>query len=34
MQPDDMLRTWLPAGVKGYEQMMDAFLRMTGARRD
>lgn len=34
MQPDEMLRTWLPANLKGYEQMMDAFLRMSGARRD
>jgi hypothetical protein len=34
MQPDEMLRTWLPANLKGYEQMMDAFLRMSGAKRD
>ncbi len=34
MQPDEMLRTWLPANLKGYEQMMDAFLRMSGAKRE
>lgn len=34
MQPDELLRTWLPANFKGYEQMMDAFLRMSGAKRD
>lgn len=34
MQPDEMLRTWLPANMKGFEQMMDAFLRMSGAKRE
>lgn len=34
MQPDEMLRVWLPANLKGYEQMMDAFMRMSGAKRD
>lgn len=34
MQPEEMLRTWLPANLKGYEQMMDAFLRMSGSRRE
>lgn len=32
MQPDEMLRVWLPANLKGMEQIYDAFLRMsTGA---
>lgn len=32
MQPDEMLLVWLPANLKGMEQIYDAFLRMsTGA---
>lgn len=31
MQPDEMLRVWLPANLKGMEQMYDAFLRMSTA---
>ena len=32
MQPDEMMRVWLPANLKGMEQIYDAFLRMsTGA---
>jgi hypothetical protein len=34
MQPEELLRTWLPANVKGFEQMYDTFLRMGGAKRD
>ncbi len=34
MQPEEMLRVWLPANLKGYEQMIDAFMRMSGAKRD
>lgn len=36
MQPDEMLRVWLPANLKGMEQMYDAFLRMStgAAKRD
>ena len=34
MQPDEMLRVWLPANLKGMEQMFEAFLRMgTGAAK-
>jgi hypothetical protein len=28
MEPGEMLRTWLPANLKGFEQMLDAFARM------
>jgi hypothetical protein len=28
MEPAEMLRTWLPANLKGMEQMFDAFSRM------
>ena len=28
MEPAEMLRTWLPANLKGFEQMFDAFARM------
>jgi len=34
MQPDELLKLWLPANLKGYEQMADAFLRMGGGKRD
>jgi hypothetical protein len=34
MQPEELLRVWMPANLKGFEQMMDAFLRMGGAKRD
>lgn len=33
MQPDELLRMWLPATFKGYEQMIDAFARLSGAKR-
>jgi hypothetical protein len=29
MEPAEMLRTWLPANLKGFEQMFDAFARMS-----
>ena len=28
MEPAEMLRTWLPANLTGFEQMFDAFSRM------
>jgi len=34
MQPDELLRMWLPANLKGYDQIMEAFMRMGGARRE
>lgn len=34
MQPEEMLRTWLPANLKSFEQMYDAFLRMSSPKRD
>lgn len=34
MQPEEMLKVWLPANLKSFEQMYDAFLRMGGAKRD
>jgi hypothetical protein len=35
MEPEAMLRTWLPATLKGFEQMQDIFMsHMTGARRE
>lgn len=34
MQPEEMMRTWLPANLKSMEQMYDAFIRMsTGATK-
>ena len=36
MQPEEMMRTWLPANLKGMEQFYEAFLRMGtgGTKRD
>jgi hypothetical protein len=34
MEPEAMLRTWLPATLKGFEQMQEIFMsQMTGAKR-
>jgi hypothetical protein len=35
MEPEAMLRTWLPATLKGFEQMQDIFMsHITGAKRE
>jgi hypothetical protein len=35
MEPEAMLRTWLPATLKGFEQMQEIFMsKMTGAKRE
>jgi hypothetical protein len=35
MEPEAMLKTWLPATLKGFEQMHDIFMsHMTGAKRE
>ena len=34
MEPAEMLKTWLPANLKGFEQVFDAFARMGGAKRE
>jgi hypothetical protein len=34
MEPEAMLRTWLPATLKGFEQFQEMFMsRMTGAKQ-
>ena len=34
MEPEAMLRTWLPATHKGFEQMQEIFMsQMTGAKK-
>ena len=34
MEPETMLRTWLPATLKGFEQMQEIFMaQMTGAKK-
>jgi hypothetical protein len=30
LEPEAMLRTWLPAGLKGFEQLQEMFLAQTG----
>jgi Family of unknown function (DUF6489) len=30
MSPEEMIRTWLPAGLAGLEQMQQLFTRMAG----
>ena len=35
MEPDAMLRTWLPATMKGFDQMQEIFMsQMTGTKRE
>jgi Family of unknown function (DUF6489) len=35
MEPEAMLRTWLPATLKSFEQMQEIFMnQMTGAKRE
>ena len=34
MEPEAMLRTWLPATLKGFEQIQEIFMsQMTGTRK-
>ena len=34
MEPEAMLRTWLPATLKGFEQMQEIFMsQMTGTKK-
>lgn len=35
MEPEAMIRTWLPATMKGFEQLQEMFLsQMTGGKRE
>jgi hypothetical protein len=35
MEPEAMLRNWLPATLKGFEQMQEIFMsQMTGTKRE
>jgi hypothetical protein len=35
MEPEAMLRTWLPATLKGFEQMQEIFMsQMTKTKRE
>ena len=35
MEPETMLRTWLPATLKGFEQLQQIFMsQMIGAKRE
>ena len=35
MEPEAMLRTWLPATLKGFEQLQEIFMsQMTGTQRE
>ncbi len=34
MEPEAMLRTWLPATLKGFEQLQEIFMsQMTGTKK-
>jgi hypothetical protein len=34
MEPETMLRTWLPATLKGFEQIQEMFMsQMTGTKK-
>ena len=32
LDPETMLKTWLPAGLKGFEQLQEMFLNQMGGR--
>ena len=32
LDPETMLRTWLPAGLKGFEQLQEMFLNQMAGR--
>lgn len=32
LDPEAMLKTWLPAGLKGFEQLQEAFFSQMGGR--
>ena len=32
LDPETMLKTWLPAGLKGFEQLQEMFLNRTSGR--
>src|SRR5260370_33059102 len=32
LDPETMLKTWLPAGLKGFEQLQEMFLSQMGCR--
>lgn len=34
IDPQEMMRTWLTPNLKGFEQMMDAFSRMSRPKPD
>jgi hypothetical protein len=34
MAPDEMMRAWMPAGLAGFEQMQEFFLRMGARKRE
>jgi hypothetical protein len=34
MEPEEMMRLWLPASVKGIEQLQEMFARFAGGKRD
>jgi len=34
MEPDEMLRTWLPPSVKGFEQLQKIFSQMARPKRE
>lgn len=33
LDPETMLKTWLPAGLKGFEQLQEIFLDQMSGRR-
>jgi hypothetical protein len=33
MDPEEMMRLWLPASIKGFEQFQEMFLKLAGGKR-
>ena len=34
MQPEEMMKLWLPASMKGFDQMQEFFSQMAGNKRE
>lgn len=32
LDPETLLKTWMPAGLKGFEQLQEIFLNQMGSR--
>jgi hypothetical protein len=33
MEPEEMMKAWLPASMKGFEQLQEFFMKMASGKR-